>query len=199
MDHEIDLAGLIRRGAHRDAATLALQVYGDEVFGFLVHHLGDESAAGEVFSQLTEDLWRGLPGFGVRCAVRTWLYLLARHAAARFRRSPWNVEHRREGESQLREVAASQRSRTPAWFRSDVKDRWSALREALSPDDRSLLALRIDRRMSWHQIAFVFVGGGAPSAEALKRESVRLRKRFQLLKEELRARAHASGLLALAG
>jgi hypothetical protein len=37
--------------------------------------------------------------------------------------------------------------------------------------------------------------GGEPSAEVVRREAARLRKRFQLVKERLREMARAEGLL----
>src|SRR6185312_17248902 len=98
---EDELVALIRRKELDGAATRALESYGPELYGFLVTYLGNEADAAEVFSQVGEDLWNGLPSFKLGCSVRTWLSVLARHAAARFRRSPWN---RRTGESHLEEL-----------------------------------------------------------------------------------------------
>lgn len=192
---EAELAELIRAGALDRAATRALEFYGPELYGFLVSGLGGEPDAAEVFSQVGEDLWRGLPGFAFRCSVRTWLYVLARHAAARFRRSPWNRGGRRAGDSRIEQLIEQARSRTQPWLRTDVKDRWRALRESLDPDDRSLLVLRVDRGLPWEDVARVTLGTEAPDADGLARETARLRKRFQILRDELRRRAHAAGLL----
>ena len=178
-----------------EVATRAIEAYGDEVFGFLIHQLGNEADAAEVFGQMAEDLWKGLPAFGGRCSIRTWMYVLARHAASRFRRSPWNHRGRRTGDSNLDEAIARQRTRTQPWQRTDVKDRFAALREALDPDDRTLLVLRVDRAMPWQDIARVTLGVDEPEARTLKRETDRLMKRFQLLKEQLRRRAQEMGIL----
>jgi RNA polymerase sigma-70 factor (ECF subfamily) len=156
---------------------------------------GGEADAAEIFSQVTEDLWTGLPSFAFRCSMRTWLYVLARHAAARFRRSPWNHHGRRTGDARLDELVERTRSRTQPWFRTDVKDRFSALRESLDPDDRTLLILRVDRRLAWQDVARVTLGSDSPDDATLAREVDRLAKRFQLLKEELRRRARAARLL----
>jgi RNA polymerase sigma-70 factor (ECF subfamily) len=192
---EADLEALIRAGAFDRAATRALETYGAEVYGFLVSTAGGESDAAEIFSQLCEDLWKGLPSFAFRSSVRTWLYALARHAAARFRRSPWNKAARRTGDSRLDDFVAQSRSRTQSWLRTDVKDRFAALRESLDPDDRTLLVLRVDRALAWQDVARVMLDDDAPDAAALKREVDRLTKRFQLLKEDLRRRAREAGLL----
>ena len=189
---EDELLALIRDKQLDGAATRALESYGPELYGFLVTYLGNEADAAEVFSQLGEDLWKGLPSFALGCSVRTWLYVLARHAAARFRRSPWN---RRTGESHLDALVERVRTRTQPWLRTDVKDRFRALRDALDPEDRSLLVLRVDRGLSWEEVAQVTLGLDAPDAAALERESARLRKRYQALKEELRQRAREAGLV----
>jgi RNA polymerase sigma-70 factor (ECF subfamily) len=174
-------------------ATLAVEAYGAELHGFLLGTLGNPGDAGDVFCQVMETFWRGLPRFAGRCSVRTWLYLLARHAEVDHRRSPWQGA-RRTGDAQLDELVDRVRSRTPPWQRTEVKNRWTALREALAPDDRALLVLRVDRDLAWADIARITLGETEPDAAALDRESRRLRKRFQLLKERLRAEVRAAGL-----
>jgi len=154
------------------AATLALRTYGPELYGFLASQLGNEADTGEVFSQLTEDLWRGLPGFEWRCSLRTWLYLLARHATSRFRSSPWN-RGGRTGDSKLDAQIAEVRSHTEPWLRTEVKDRLRRLRDSLAPDDRLLLTLRLDRQLAWNEVALVTLGEETATADALKREAPR--------------------------
>jgi RNA polymerase sigma-70 factor (ECF subfamily) len=198
MGDDIDgkVAELVKSGALDRAATHVLEQYGSELYGFLVHTVGNESDAAEVFSQTAEDLWAGLPKFGFRCSIRTWIYVLGRNATSRFRRSPWNKRDRRTTESQAQSAAALARSRTQPWRRTAVKDRFSELRESLDPDDRTLLTLRIDRDLPWEDVARVMLGEDAePDPAALTRETDRLRKRFQFLKTELRRRAEAAGLI----
>jgi RNA polymerase sigma-70 factor (ECF subfamily) len=193
-DAEAEIEVLIRARTFDRAATRALEVYGAELYGFLVSLVGHEPDAQEVFAQVGEDVWTGLPSFAFRCSMRTWLYVLARHAAARFRRSPWNHRGRRTGDSRLDDFLRETRSRTQPWLRTDVKDRFRALRESLDQDDRALLILRVDRGLSWKDVARVTLGDDVDDA-ALAREETRLTKRFQLLKEELRRRAKEAGLI----
>jgi RNA polymerase sigma-70 factor (ECF subfamily) len=193
-DVEPELTALLLAHRYHQAATLAIATYGPELYGFLVHLMGSDGAAADVFSQASEDLWNGLATFGGRCSMRSWMYVLARHAAARHRRSPWHRPGRR-GESALDAAIADARSRTAPWLQTEVKDQWRALRESLEPDDRTLLVLRVDRDLTWPEIARVMIGEEDPTPEALDRETVRLRKRFQLLKTELRDRARAAGLV----
>ncbi len=192
-DFEAQLGALLRAGDLEAAASGALGTYGPELYGFLVNLMSGESDASEVFSQTAEDFWRALPSFERRCSVRTWLYLLARNAAARFWRSPW---HRAAGSStRLDGIVAEARSRTEPWLRTEVKDKWRQLRESLEPDDRTLLVLRVDRELDWNDVARVMLSREDAGAAELARESARLRKRYHLLKEQLRERARAAGLL----
>ncbi len=176
------------------AATLALRAYGGEVLGYLVATLRDESDADEVFSTVAEDLWRGIGGFAWRSSLRTWLYCLARHAAARHRRAPAARRDRNLPLSEAEHVAEHVRSRTLPFLRTEVKDRFAELRRSLDPDDQDLLVLRVDRGLEWLDVARVFAGDDADD-EALRRESARLRKRFQTVKDEVRERARGAGLL----
>ena len=58
-------------GELEEAATVALEGYGRELLGYLVATMRSEQDAGDVFSELSEDLWRGLPEFGWRSSFRT--------------------------------------------------------------------------------------------------------------------------------
>lgn len=188
------LMRLLGDRAFDQVATLALEAYGAELHGFLLHTMGNPTKAGDVFSQAIETFWRELPRFEARCSVRTWLYLLAKHAAVNYQRSPWNGA-RRTGDANLDTVVDRLRSQTAPWQRTDVKDKWRALRDALDPEDRALLALRVDRELPWADIARVTLGDAEPGAAELARETARLRKRFQLLKLLLRRQARAAGLV----
>jgi RNA polymerase sigma-70 factor (ECF subfamily) len=177
----------------RAAATIAVEGYGPEVLGFLISLLRDENDAADAFSQTCADLWSGLARFEGRSSFRTWLYVLARHAATRLRRSP----HRRSGRnvpiSEVTDIAEAVRSRTMPHLLTAVKDRFAAIRDALPEEDRALLVLRVDRKMSWNDIALVLYPDDPP--EELARASARLRKRFQLLKDEIRTLAREVGLV----
>jgi RNA polymerase sigma-70 factor (ECF subfamily) len=194
----VDLEAQIREdreaGNLTAAATRAVEGYGPEVLGFLATLLCDEDDAGEAFSQACEDLWAGLKRFEGRSSMRTWFYVLARNAAARLRRSPHRQPGRRMPISQLSSLAERVRSQTQPHLRTDVKDGIAAIRDQLGEEDRALLVLRVDRHMGWNDVARVF-SPEDDSAEAIARVSARLRKRFQVLKEEIRSLAGRAGLL----
>jgi RNA polymerase sigma-70 factor (ECF subfamily) len=195
MEGEAELAALIRARSFDGAATLALERYGAELYGFLVNLLGSESDANEVFLQASEDLWRGLPRFTGRSTVRTWLYVLARNAATDFQRSPANRADRRAHASQLEEILAHTRTQTAPWLRTDVKEKFRLLRESLDLEDRTILVLRVDRDLAWEDVARVTLGTDSPDSSRLAREVARVTKRYQLIKQELRKRAREAGLV----
>ena len=61
------------------------------------------------------------------------------------------------------------------------------LREDLPREEQEILVLRVDKQLAWDDLARVlWEGVEPPSDEELKRESVRLRKRFQTIKDRLR-------------
>ncbi len=189
MDEALE-AAIRERAAAGDAkgaATRALEGYGGELLGYLVAACGDASVADEVFAMACEDLWRGLPSFRFESSMRTWLYVLARHAHARYRRSPH--ERRRRELSEISEVALEVRTATRPWLKTAVKDRFTALRDELPEEDRELLILRVDRQMAWEDVARVLGEGEDPRAVA------RVRKRFSLLKQRLHERAREAGLI----
>jgi RNA polymerase sigma-70 factor (ECF subfamily) len=195
IELEDQIRDLLAAGDLQASATRAIEGYGPEVFGFLVTMLANEEDASEVFSQACEDLWRGLPHFQGRASLRTWFYTITRHAAARFRRAPEHRTGRYVALSEVSDVAEQARSRSLPYLRTSVKDGVARIRAALSEDDRALLVLRVDREMSWSDVARVFASEDE-SDEALGRLEARLRKRFQTLKDEIHEKARAARLLS---
>ena len=188
-------------GAHGEAATLLLEGYGREVLGFLLTRLRDPEIAGEVFSSFTEDLWSTFPTFGFRCSARVWAYTLARHAASRHLKMLGRNRRRHVPLSEAPGLSALElriRTETAAILKSRVKERVEELRGQLSPEDRSLLFLRINRELGWREIAHVLgYEGDALDEAVLVREAARLRKRFQLVKQRLRQWAADGGLVEI--
>ncbi len=201
-DRESAARELLAAGDFKGAATFLVRTYGPEIYGFLVSHLRDETAAADVFSVFTEDLWRGLPGFEGRSSLRVWAYALAknaasRHLAAPHRRRARNIPLSQAGE--LAELADAVRTETLPYLRTDAKSKLAELREQLSPDERALLVLRVDRALDWIDVARILFQQEDPSPmvrrEAdLKKEAARVRKRFQALKEKVRRLAKGSNL-----
>lgn len=181
------------------AATVALRGYGPEVLGYLSAMCRTETDAAEVFSSFCEDLWKGLPRFRWQSSFRTWAYTLARHALYRMARDP---RRRRERNVDLAEspevleLAEQVRTTTMIHLRTETKNKFAALREQLEPDDRTLLILRVDRKLAWNEIAVIMADEAEPDAAAIKRGAAALRKRFERAKERLRKLATEQRLIS---
>ena len=186
-------------GDRKKAATALLEGYGRELLSFLIAHLSDRDAASEVFSQFTEDLWRGLDGFRWQSTARVWCYTLVRHAASRYikdsrRRRGRQVSLSRAGP--LSAIEQKIRTATLAAARTETRSRVAQLRESLPAEDQTLIILRVNRKLDWKEIAQVMVSDGETVADdVLAKEAVRLRKRYQLAKDKLRRLAEEQGLV----
>jgi RNA polymerase sigma-70 factor (ECF subfamily) len=84
------------------------------------------------------------------------------------------------------EVAARVRSQTREYLRTEAKHRLAGVIARLDEEDRMLLLLRVQRRLSWAEVTRVLAGEQAPSAALLSRRSAALRKRFERLKQIVR-------------
>jgi RNA polymerase sigma-70 factor (ECF subfamily) len=186
------IRSLLAAGDIGQATTLALRELGPEILGFLSGVLGNDDAD-EVFSTLSERLWRSLTGFEGRCSLRTWTYVLARHELGRFRRGIRRHEDGRVPISELQEVLAAVKTQNRSTLARDRRDTLERLRDELPIEDRTLLILRVDRNLSWDEIALAFAEDPETFGDHdRRRESARLRKRFQLVKQRLMARARAA-------
>lgn len=178
-------------GELAEVARLAISRYGAELLRYLSAMIRDDAEAAEVFAQTCEDLWRGLPGFRWQASLRTWLYTLARNAWRRRGRDRFRRAGERLALSEQPELAAVVRTQTAEWQRSEVRDRFAALRAQLTEEDRELLALRVDRGLPWREIAQI--QEETDDAARLARSSAALRKRFERLKELIRSQLAAGG------
>jgi RNA polymerase sigma-70 factor (ECF subfamily) len=196
---EAEISRRIASGDLAGAATATLRGYGPEIFSFLMARHRDETEASEVFSSFAEGLWRGLPTFAAESSVRTWAFSIARRLSVRHRRDAQRRDARVGVPAEpldLSEVAAEVRSATLPYLRSEVQSRIAALRETLPIEDQELLILRVDRQLTWNDLAQVLRGEDERplEGEALRREAARLRKRFQSVKERLREMGQREGL-----
>ena len=145
-----------------------------------------EDDAADVFSLWAEDVWNGLPAFRFEGALRSWAFRVAWNASARFRRDGWRLRRERLPTTAASRLAGSvvQGSRG-----APGDDRLDELRRDLDPEDHTLLVLRLDREMTWEEIAQVL------SSEDRSIRPAALRKRFERLKERLARKARQQGLL----
>ncbi len=181
------------------AATAALKGYGPEILGYLSAMSRTETDAAEVFSIFCEDMWKGIPAFRWQSSFRTWAYTLARHALYRLSRDPHRRRERNVALSQSPEVfqvVEHVRTTTMIHLRTETKNKFTALREQLEPDDRTLLILRVDRRLAWNEISRIMADEAEPTSDDIKRGAATLRKRFERAKERLRKLAADQQLIS---
>jgi len=176
--HEAAIARALDERRLADATTCALRAYGSEIRHRLASVLRDDADAAEAFARFCEDLWRGIAGFERRSSFRTWAHRVAFRCACDVR-----AERTRAREHPLESL-------NPTSFADSLPDRASAdallrLRRQLPPDAQALLELRIEREMSWKQIAQRL----APATD------VALSQRFGRLKRLLRTLARSEGII----
>jgi RNA polymerase sigma-70 factor (ECF subfamily) len=206
MKNEAERAALEQRirarldaGDKQAAATALLEGYGREVLGFLVGRLCDRDAAAETFSLFTEELWKSMDTFRGDCSARVWAYTLARHAASRYiadaqKRRQRHVPLSRAGP--LSAIAEKIRTGTLPEARTESRSRFAQLRDSLPVEDRTLIVLRVGRKLDWREIARIMTQDASAVADgALDKEAARLRKRYQLAKDRLRRLAEEQGLV----
>ena len=187
MPVDDDVLELLRTGRREEALKGALGAYGPGVLGYLESVLADPDDARDVFQTFAEDLWEWLPSYRGG-SLRAAAYRIARHAAARFRREAWRRRRERMRTTMASRIAASVVS-PESRLATKPKDRLELLRAALDPDERTLLILRLDRELSWNEVAEVL------SEEGDTVDSATVRKRFERVKEKLAKLAKAQGLI----
>jgi len=201
---EVVISELLAGGDLVGAVTLAIRTYGPEVYGYLHALHRDAGEADEVFSLFTEALWRSLSGREIQCSHRTWAYAVARRTSLGFLRAerrraarfvPWPED------TGLSAVAAAVRTETALHLQTEKRNRFAELRASLPEEDQTLLMLRVDRELAWDDLVEVLAEeSNVPrSPEVVRRQSARLRKRFQTLKEKLQTMAQEAGLVPSTG
>jgi RNA polymerase sigma-70 factor (ECF subfamily) len=175
------IAEACARGDPRAAAVVGLRAYGDEILGYLRRLARDEEIAQDAFSDFCERMWRAIGNFRQEASFRTWAYTLAWSAHAAQARDPYRRRGRRAVDDELAQVAAEIRQSTAPHLKSAARDRLHAAREALDAEQRSLLILRVEKRLPWREIAAIMSADGPVVTEGA------LKKRLERIREQLRA------------
>jgi RNA polymerase sigma-70 factor (ECF subfamily) len=186
------LESRIREHASADdlerAVTVAIEGYGPELLGYLHAMAPTATEADDLFSELCERVWRGLPKFRWDSSFRTWAYTIARNLLRDRHRARSGPEGKLLGlgdASEVSKVAQQVRTSTAIYLKTEAKTRLQQIRDALDPDDRTLLILRVDRRLAWRDIANIMAEGNEDAGD-IGKLTTRLRKRFERIKERLR-------------
>jgi len=191
---EADLRALLRAGDEAGAAAAALESHAAEVFGFLLGVLDSGPAAGEAYAGVVERVRREISRFGGRCSLRTWMYAACRRELERHaRRHPAS-----SAANSLAPVILCGPSTTLPARCTGLAAAITALRGRLSPDDRALLILRLDRGLDLHELAVTELGETARPTDLL-REAERIRVRLRHIRDDLARGAVEQQILAPPG
>jgi RNA polymerase sigma-70 factor (ECF subfamily) len=185
---EGEVQARLRAGDAPGAATAAIQGYGPKVLQYLRSLLRDEADAGEAFSRFAERLWAGLPGYRGEASFQTWAFRLARNTALKLQDEAWRRQVRPFVTGEATALAEELRTRTVVRLERQ-RQALDELRRALPEEDRTLLILRVDQRLSWEEIAEVLGDEGPPLLANT------LAQRYGRLMERLRELARERGLL----
>jgi RNA polymerase sigma-70 factor (ECF subfamily) len=185
---EARIAACLEAGQLAEAATEGLRAYGAEIGGYLAAVLRDPTAAADVFSDVCEDIWRGIARFKRDSSFRTWAYAVAWNAAKMWRRDAFRRRVRRLETSEYSQLADRLARSTLVHADPMAADRLARLRATLTPFEQSLLILRIDRGLPWREIAQILA-----EPETLI-DPATLRKQYERLKQRLLDQAAREGL-----
>jgi RNA polymerase sigma-70 factor (ECF subfamily) len=173
LEHEIK--DQFDRGDLDRAMHTAIEGYGSELYGFLTGLARDQATADDAFAATCEAIWRGLPKFRWQATFRVWAYTIARNEFLHMMTAPSRRETPVSSVPSVQEAIDRVRTATPAHVRTEVKARFAKIRDELAPEDHMLLGLRIDRDLTWSEVA-----------EILGHDAATLRKRFERLKVRLK-------------
>ncbi len=187
-DVEVRVRQALAAGDPPGAATAAIQELGPPVLRYLRSLLRDEDDASDAFSVFAENVWRGLPSWRGAGSLKAWCFKLAWNAATNLRNEAWRRRGRRFFSGEASALAAEVRTRSQAKVERQ-RQALDKLRESLEVEEVSLLALRVDQKMSWAEIADVV------SADGKRVEPAALMKRFERLKARLARMAKEQGLI----
>jgi RNA polymerase sigma-70 factor (ECF subfamily) len=180
---------LVAAGDRGAAAAAILHDLGPGLLGYLSAILRDDDDGREVLAATAEQLLTAVGRFRGDSAVRTWTYRIAWRTAMRFRDDPHRRRRAPLDTGVVEQLPAGVRSSTAVYQRTETRDWLARARSELSIEDQSLLTLRLDRDMSWTEVATVMGAGDATSDIAA------LRKRYERIKARLRRSAERDGVI----
>jgi len=186
QDSEVEAAikRLLAQGATDEAASTLIRAYGRRVLGYLRGVLRDEGLAGDAFSQFGEAVWRGIATFRGDSTALAWAYAVAWSSVCRVVDTGYQRRRARLETTHAGRLVEEIQSSTRPYQQTEIKDAVARLREQLAPDEQTLLFLRVDQDLAWGEVSTI-----------MEMDAATLRKRFERVKDKLRALAEQAGLL----
>ncbi|HEX8439235.1 sigma-70 family RNA polymerase sigma factor [Archangium sp.] len=192
---EQEIQELCKQGEIHLAVDRIMRGYGQDIRRMMSSVLPDDERAHDAYGLFSERLLKGLKNFRWESSLRTWAYRMARNACLKLV-SGASARELPVTRSAIPEHSVRQRSATNPWQRTDVKDRFRALRKSLDPLDQKLLELRLDQNLPWQEVARAMATPEEPlTGETLARRATAMRQQFQRIKARLRTLAVRDGLV----
>lgn len=180
-DVDAEVKSALARGDTRAAVEATMEVLGPELRGYLHATVRDADGAAELYGELGEQLMIGIPRFRGESSVRTYVYAIAWNLVRYHRRRTRRERARQVVEADdSRLEAPDPRTPTAPHLRTTSKLRLAEARSKLTPEELTLIVLRVDRGMAWSEIGAILGVGTAAADTAV------LRKRFERLVRRLR-------------
>jgi RNA polymerase sigma-70 factor (ECF subfamily) len=182
--NEEQLQLLCEQGDFEEATKQAIRTFGPEIFGWLCSITKQRSISEDVCQQFCIELWRGLPSFRWEGSLRVWSYRVAWRELIRAQQSQKRRKEEHLPTSQfllLKQEVSSIHENINA---KQVKSRLVELRQELPEELQSLLVLRIEREISFAEIAGIL---------EMTEESAR--QKFKRAKDKLKEMAQKEGLI----
>jgi RNA polymerase sigma-70 factor (ECF subfamily) len=187
LDQEVE--AYLRADDIEAAAARVIGACGPAILGYLRVALGNEDAAQRAFTAFSGAVWQRLRRYRGECEIRVWTYRLAFQCAQRQRRTLRSTRSGpdRSGETRRRALG---RTRTATVESMALAEHAELLRRELSVAEQTLLTLRLDKQLSWAEIALVLGISGASKSDAVAQG------RFEKLVARLHRLAITRGFIA---
>jgi len=174
---EAQLVGLIAGGNIGEPMTELYRRYRNDLFRFGFHVLGDEGLAEEMVQESFQRLWRSAGRYDAgRGSVLTFLFVIARSAAADIRRRPSSRPLLDLGDQDAPAVADSLGMVDDALEGVEYRESLKPLLEQLPPLEKKILLLRFFGDMPQSQIAAELGISQARVSRLLNRTLAQLRE-----------------------
>jgi RNA polymerase sigma-70 factor (ECF subfamily) len=170
--------------AHAAAARL-LRERGAAVHDYLEAVLRDPARIRDAYSLCAEWAWAGLGRARGASTPRAWLFAVAHLAAGLAGGEAW--PRVRDGYPAGEATALALQHAAPSGARRNAASDETLVRlhQHLTPSEQNLLALRLEQRLEWQEVADVLsADGGRVSATAARKRFERMKERIALLARE---------------
>ncbi len=178
----IDEQRLIQLAAKGDCEAFEqlLRRYESAIWRLCYRMTANEEDAADLTQEALVRVWQKLPDFRFRSSFSTWLYRLTTNLCLDFLRSKKRrptvpLEREDDGEPSLPEPRDPAPTPEEAVLASEEQERLQKALAALEPEQRRLLALRVDRELNYAQMAEILSvpEGTVKSRLARAREALR--------------------------